>query len=100
LAQLNYYNHSGMIGWICHEGAENSRSLDNVAWPKQVRTFFQLFQRDKVSAIKKQWEEGGLPLQHASCWLGLGPREVVRLVELGTLQSLERFAAKYTTSKN
>jgi hypothetical protein len=37
-----------------------------------------------VLTIKKQWEEG-LPLEHASCWLGLEQREVVRLVELGAL---------------
>ena len=57
--------------------------LGKCLWPGS-RSHFRLFQREKVLAIKKQWEEG-LPLKHASCWLGLGPREVVRLVELGAL---------------
>jgi hypothetical protein len=44
LAQLNYYNHSRTIGWICQERMEHPPSLYELMRPKQVEVFSQLAQ--------------------------------------------------------
>jgi hypothetical protein len=49
LAQLNYYPHSGMLGWICREQMDNSAPQDNIARPKQAQTFFQLARLTQIS---------------------------------------------------
>jgi len=49
LAQLNYYPHSGVLGWICRERMDNSAPQDNVTRPKQTQTFFQLAQLTQIS---------------------------------------------------
>ncbi|MCP4543036.1 MAG: TniQ family protein [Chloroflexi bacterium] len=49
LAQLNYYPHSGVLGWICRERISNSAPQDNIACPKQAQTFFQLARLAQIS---------------------------------------------------
>jgi hypothetical protein len=50
----------------------------------ESRARFPIFSRDKVLAVKKQWEEG-LPLGDAAWWLGLERTDVIKLVERGEL---------------
>ena len=49
LAQLNYYPHSGVLGWICRERIGDSAPQNNIARPKQAQTFFQLAQLTQIS---------------------------------------------------
>ena len=48
------------------------------------RARLPLFQRERVLAVQQRWA-AGWSLDDVSCWLGLPPTDVLRLVELGLL---------------
>jgi len=67
-----------MVEWFSTYGP-----LRPCLWPAS-HSCRPLFNRAAVLALQQQWA-AGLPLEHASHWLGLDTREVVRLVERGVL---------------
>jgi hypothetical protein len=52
LTQLNYYPHSRVLSWVCHERLDSPANPDSLSRPKWVQTFLKLAELSQVSVEK------------------------------------------------